>query len=290
MSAGRMASIDPAAFLFGQRPFWHGGIRHSSFRPFPGIETLSSNASVPDPAWRAPRLVDVVPPAVLAQLGSQMREGINEAVVHYPELGGDEDAVTGGLLTEISRVSKGSDAQSGLSWRAYAWKVPGRGRGAAEKHTGADAIVEIEFCDDAGALRVRKSLPVQGKKEWKGRDKLLQDQAQKLASLPGGGIVVDFRASGYSAVGAQTAADAGADRRRVHKDAIHPLGDVLVDAFLGCDIGSADIFYDDAEKLLWVYENGFVRRIPFRARRRLRVQLAPIGHLPPPPVGSRSRR
>lgn len=96
------------------------------------------------------QLSEVLPASVLKRLAEQFREGINQAVIHYPELRGDEDSVTGGLIQAIGGVAKGADPASGYSWSAATWKLRGRGGGAPEKKIGADAVLEIQVKDPAG--------------------------------------------------------------------------------------------------------------------------------------------
>lgn len=220
-------------------------------------------------------LTDVLPPSLLQELANQFRQGISKAVVRYPELRGDEDSVTGGLIQAIGDIAKGTDQVTGFSWSTSTWKLRGRGQGAPEKEIGADAILEIQVKDQAGNLVTRKSLPIQCKKEWVERDRLLLSQASQLCSIPGGGIVVDYTQTGYFATSAQATVAAEGDRRRVPPAAVNSLGDVLADQFLPCKIGSTNIYFDAINETLLIIGDGGLSALPFSARNRIRVDIKP---------------
>jgi hypothetical protein len=221
-------------------------------------------------------LTQALPDVVLNRIATQMREGIREAITGFPEQRGDEDSVTGGLIQAIRTSVRGSEptAQGLLRWHTRMWKLRGRGKGAPEKKLGADAIFEIEVLDNVGTLITRKSLPIQAKKEWTGRDKLLGGQARKLSQLPGGGLVVDYRSDGYTAIDAATAASAGGDRRDIGRQAMRPLGERLGGDFLQCRIGSSEIYFDANNEVLLIYEAGTMKPVPFHAKYRLRTDIA----------------
>jgi hypothetical protein len=220
-------------------------------------------------------LTQALPDIVLKTIAVQMQEGIVEAISGFAEQRGDEDTVTGGLIQAIRTSVRGSTqtSQGLVRWHTRMWKLRGRGRGAPEKKIGADAIFEIEVLDEGGTLSTRKSLPIQAKKEWIGRDKLLGGQAQKLSQLPGGGLIVDYRGDGYMAIDAASAASAGGDRRGLGPQAMRPLADVLSRDFLQCRIGSTEIYFDANNEVLVTYETGTMRPIPFHAKYRLRTDI-----------------
>lgn len=222
-------------------------------------------------------LTQALPDNVFRKIGKQLRDGVRSAVATYEDQRGDEDAVTGGLIQAIRSAVRG-DATTfttgSVSWRTRMWKLRGRGKGAPERTIGADAIFEIEVIDGDGVVTSRKSLPIQAKKEWDGSDRLLATQAPKLAALPGGGIVIDYRGQGYDAIDARTAADAKGNRRNVDPRAVRPLGDVLAGDFLECKVGSSDIYFDARKEVLLISSDGRgLKLVPFTAGYRVRTDV-----------------
>lgn len=213
---------------------------------------------------------DILPDKVVEAIAKQYRNATREAVQDFDGQRGDEDSLTGALGSVLRRTTQGVMTVGGIryNWRTTSRKLRGRGRGAPENRTGMDAIVELEVWAD-GEFKGRKSLPVQSKKQWQGRDRLLEGQARKLAEIPGGGIVVDYEADAYSAVDARVAADAGGNRANVPPDSFRELGDVLAGGFLECTIGSRDLYFDAERELLIHVEGGVLRATAIGAEYRV---------------------
>src|SRR6267142_683462 len=153
-------------------------------------------SSVPEVVLR-----DVLPDEIVSEIARQYRRAAAEAVADFEGQRGDEDALTGALGSVLRSHANGSLTVNGKNymWRTTSRKLRGRGRGAPERRTGMDAMIELEVWD-GDELKARKSLPLQSKKTWRGTDPLLRDQAQKIADLAAGGIVIDFEPDKYWAV------------------------------------------------------------------------------------------
>lgn len=208
-------------------------------------------------------LRDVLPAEILAEIARQYREAAADAVADFDGQYGDEDALTGALGSVLRDRTNGILTVKGTTytWRTTSRKLRGRGRGAPERRTGMDAIIELEVWD-GDELKARKSLPVQSKKRWRATDPLLRDQAQKIADLPGGGIVVDFEPQTYWAVDARAAAAAHGNRAAVPHDKVKELGEVLSTDFLECTVGSRDVYFDAERELLITIAHGGIQAQP----------------------------
>ena len=126
---------------------------------------------------------DILPESVLESLREHYYAGVTAAEIGYVHNAADEDAVTGALGQEL--FTKGirfiEDNGRVYSWRAFHYKVGGRGEGAPEGWLGADGIFQLESLSAEGTVLRRKALLFQAKKEWRGTNKRLLDQVEKMA-------------------------------------------------------------------------------------------------------------
>lgn len=176
-------------------------------------------------------------------LANHYHRGIEAAVEAYEDNAADEDAVTGALGQALRGQGAVVLNDKVIGWKTSYRKLRGRGANAPEKHFGADGIFEVEVEDGDGLLS-RKSLPFQAKNDVASYGKAdLVDQAAKLTGFPGGGIVVNYRPDGYSAVDAKSVASKDVNRRDER-----PLAEVLSDEFLACKCGSTAYFFEPALK------------------------------------------
>jgi hypothetical protein len=209
-------------------------------------------------------------PEVRTMLADRYREGVNAAVAGYQHARADEDTVTGALGQAL--LGRGAfQLNDGriATWSTQYTRFGSAGkRDPAETRYGADGIFEIELTDDEG-ITTRKSLLFQSKKEaYTFGESSVRRQARQIASVPGGGIVIDYRPDGFVAVDA--VAVARADRERLRPTS---LGDVLAEEFVGCSRGSSAYFYDpDRETISILTANGsfVVRTLPVANRIRTR--------------------
>ena len=99
-------------------------------------------------------------------------------------------------------------------------------------------MFEIQLIDPMG-VESRKSVVFQAKDRTTRINQRLIKQARQVATLPGGGIVIDYGTQSYSAVDAASVSDG-------HRDALEngTSLEVVPDAFVVCKIGSAAYYYD----------------------------------------------
>jgi hypothetical protein len=216
---------------------------------------------------------DLLPDAVFDEIANQFRTTADAAVEDFEDNRADEDAITGALASTLKRGVRGRAwvGAAGFTWRTSLRKLRGRGRGAAEKVYGADAVLEIEVVDRAGEVVGRKLVPLQAKKNWTGTDRTLAEQCQRMDELPGNSLAVDYRGSGYTAVRSEAVVAAGGSRRAVPDHEVRSLGDALAGEFLECRVGSRDLYYDpDREVMVFQGPTG-VRVVAFGASYRVKT-------------------
>lgn len=203
-------------------------------------------------------------------LAAQYRSAIARAEEGYRRHVADEDAVTGGL-GEAMRASGRVRLSDGsvVTWTTTYTKLRGRGANPPEKRMGADGVFEIELQDALGRIS-RKSVAFQAKKNGRrSPDKRLRAQADQLAQLPGGGLVVVYTLNGYFAGDAQAYA--------TKQDLVpqRSLTDVLAGSFLACERGSSRYYYDAVREVIVVSTpqgDLEIRKIPIRHRIRTRAR------------------
>lgn len=195
---------------------------------------------------------DLLPQQVLDAIGHQYRKAVQAGVEDYLSQQADEDAVTGSFGGAVRALVHGTvlTANGTFKWRSSSKKLRGRGPHAPEKRIGIDAIIELEIWDDSEELIGVKVLPFQGKNEWSGKDKLLPSQADLMSKIPGGGLVVDYRATSFEAVTAEAAAKAHGDRNRVTAASFRDFGAMLAEDFLECRVGTRNAYYDATREIM----------------------------------------
>lgn len=208
-------------------------------------------------------------PQLREALGKQYKDGIASAVEGYEDSAADEDSLTGALgqaLRGHGSVSFGDGRI--VKWRTGYRKLRGRGKNAPEKKWGADGIFEVEITDDSG-FRSRKTLPFQAKNNSSsyGNGELVE-QAGKIAGLPGGGIVVNYRPGGYVAVDAKLVANRAAGVQQESS-----LAEKLSHEFLACKIGSAAYLFEAGMKGFVSVEGRVLRLHPWTPGHRVRTRL-----------------
>jgi hypothetical protein len=172
--------------------------------------------------------------------------GVTLAEEDYEFSSGDEDSVTGALGQSVRQrpVAFQSGDGSPWIWSTSYYKLRGRGPGAPEKHTGADGIFQIHVQSESGQVIRMKGLPFQSKKNWRGTNKKLADQAEGLLSSCGDGIVIDFTKSGYYAAHVEAVAYARGSRPKVAQGSKLPSLAKTLSDFVECTIGKRGLYYD----------------------------------------------
>ena len=173
-----------------------------------------------------------------------------EAMFDYSE--GDEDALTGALGQAISTTEPLIYHSNGnkYSYRIYYRKLRGRGFNAPEKIFGADGIFQLEVNDQSDRCLLKKGLPFQAKKLWGKTDKKLVSQSKKILETLKQGIVINYTPSGYKACSAQEVVEmGGSNKSLLTNKRLQPLGQVLGNDFLNCDIGIKGLYFDTAQEI-----------------------------------------
>jgi hypothetical protein len=174
--------------------------------------------------------------------------GTANAEAQYKNAAGDEDTLTGALGALISTsgpvhfsVYPGIEFVVEINFR----KIRGRGAGAPEKRLGADGIFQLEVTAH-GQPVFRKGLPFQSKKNWKGRNRQLADQARVMKERVRDGIAFDYTPGAYAACEIDHVIEAQGNRKTVTQAGyMQPLGQILAHRFLDCEVGRVGLYYDD---------------------------------------------
>lgn len=164
-----------------------------------------------------------------------------------------EDSLTGAAFADFTtrRTRRIYVGKGEWRWRVKAYKFGSGGKGSQERRMGADGIVEIEVLHRATGNLERKSLLVQAKKQWAGRDNRLLDQVKQMEALASGSsAAIDYSPGGYVAVEGRDIVTSDGNRNLLAPGAIMPLGDFLADQFLACRVGVNGLYYDPRRKLL----------------------------------------
>jgi hypothetical protein len=218
-------------------------------------------------------LFDALPDEVLESIANQYRRSTELARGRYAQSSADEDVLTGALGATMSERVKGSRrvGTDRYTWKTSTWAVRGKGPDAPETEYGVDAVIELYVRNTNGDVIARKVLPMQAKKERPYSNAVLQDQAARIARLPGRGIVASFSESNYSCCDARAVAEAQGSWSNVPPEEKSDLGDLLAGPFLECDIGSRELEYD-MRKEVFKTATGEVIRLPVKRRIRTNVR------------------
>lgn len=190
--------------------------------------------------------------------------GVTTAENRFVFNSSEEDALTGALIHCLADPSITTlEAGDGIfGFRATSHKLRGRGRGAPEKQIGADGIFQLEVFDRFGQLLVRKGLLFQSKVDWRGSDKRLLGQAERLLQESASSIVIDYTDHGYNAISASDVVSAEGNRRRVPQNADKKLSVVLGDEFVGCIRGDRGLYWDPVREVLITHGEDESEHVP----------------------------
>jgi len=194
-----------------------------------------------------------LPDFLLDALRKEYFAAVTSAELCYEFSEGDEDSLTGALGQALDPHlvrQVGTDEGERYEYRIFYHKIRGRGPKAPEKPLGADGIFQLEVRSPDGELLQSKGLLFQSKKEWRGTDRSLAGQAERIAHPPTKGIVIDYSASGYSAWPAAVVAAARGNRRAIPEEDGSRLADVLGNQFTRCRMGLVGLRYDPDREVL----------------------------------------
>jgi len=190
---------------------------------------------------------DILPSSLVDILRDRYVAGVADAEALFEAGVADEDSLTGALGQAIARplpyeFIDGMTAYSAkISWK----KIRGRGLNAPERLYGADGLFQIIAYDEHGSVLRAKGLPFQSKTNWRGRSAEVARQSRDIESSLGGGIVLNFKRSGYEACSTTDAVASNGNRRQVLRNRqMKPLGQLLGADFLNCTIGQLDLYFD----------------------------------------------
>ena len=198
---------------------------------------------------------DVIPPLVFEAIQRHIIGHTREAEKGWEAGQDEEDTLTGHLGASLQRDWSRPIVAGGETWRwrARYKKFRGRGKGAFEKKSGADGIVQVELWQPDTETTVYKSILFQAKKTNGGRDGILVGQVRSMERIaPGGSAVFLYRREGFFGTeGAALLRDVDAARSHL-RDGPDRLGPFLADRFLPCSVGLRGMYYDGVRRALVV--------------------------------------
>jgi hypothetical protein len=197
---------------------------------------------------------ELIPQGLFTEIGEHLLEKSREAETGWPDGAADEDTLTGDFFGYLRM--KETDWRSGndrWKWNSRYEKFSGRGKGAYEKHRGADLIFQIEITDQGSNAAFRKGMLIQAKKGGWSRGSGIRNQAQQMEALgSGGSCMVLYSASGYKAISSVDFLDNDlVGIRRKETD----VGSFFVDRFLECEVGKEGLFVEGG-RLNFLAANG----------------------------------
>jgi hypothetical protein len=193
-------------------------------------------------------LTTLVPQGVIKRIKAHFDESIDEAVKRHRFNKAKEDGLTGGLVQAMAMpehlvsVVKGSQ----FSFAVEVYTILGNGPGTPEKRTGADGIFQIIVRHDGKEI-FSKGLPFQSKRDDQYSKKSVESQAQTMFETSGSGIVLRFSDKEYDAEDVRHEMNDDDEQELPTEPGFHPLGTVLGDWFLQCQIGVLGLTFDANE-------------------------------------------
>lgn len=215
---------------------------------------------------------DIIPISVLDILRGHYALGIANAEAFYDQHADDEDSITGALGQALARAEPIRYQQGfdefliNVSYR----KIRGRGRGAPERIYGADGIFQLSVSNKDGKEVAVKGVPFQSKKNWKGKNGDLLDQAIKMETKVPGGIVIDFGPNGYKACTAKDVVASQGNRNTANRhSSVRSLEQFLSHDFLDCHIGRRGLSYNPQSENFsdWFFEERPIHIITTEVKR-----------------------
>jgi hypothetical protein len=214
---------------------------------------------------------DVLPAPVYEAVRTHLAVRARVAVVGWEGGSDEEDTLTGdlgGTLRTNWRVVPVDDALN-WRWRVRYKKLRGRGRGAFEKTSGADGILQVEATRNSE--KVFKGVIFQAKRLDRPVGNLAS-QVRRMEDLAEGGSAVWlYGPQGYLAVSGSSYLEAGGDRGKAPQ--FETLSSFLGDTFLPCSAGLRGMYFDAVRGLL-VLPNGIVHRVSIGHRIAVEIQSA----------------
>lgn len=197
------------------------------------------------------KIEDILPRQVFEAIQNHLRRKGHKAEHGWECASKNEDTLTGDLGANLRTDGwRGVKLSNGEGWR---WRVTyckfgsGRGKGAEEKHLGADGIVEVEVMRQKDGRIERKGMIFQAKKHGGYTKRKLTDQVKKMERIsPGSSAVFVYGNDKYVAMNGRKHLDS---KTKDLEDS-YRLGDFLAEDFLPCKTGKMDMYYDAIRKIL----------------------------------------
>ena len=140
-----------------------------------------------------------IPDEVIRDIRNWTRHAELAAIADFPQTSADEDAIVESFGARLRcrvkevHVAGQSDLPGLWKWSIAHTRFRGRGRGAVEKHIGADVIIELELRSRDGYQNTTKALLIQATKDWT-IDYKIVEQAARLSTWREAAAVMNLTA------------------------------------------------------------------------------------------------
>lgn len=214
-----------------------------------------------------------IPDEVRASIEAHIRKSVQLFQRSYDSTSSTEDSLTVKLGEQLNTrrkrtvvVSEGQQPGK-WKWKLIYTKFSDRSRDSEEKHLGADGILEFT----AGNRELgRKAVLFQCKKKGNRYSNSLE-QAAKLSNWREAAFFLEFDRNQSSAVSLDDVVKDGQitpNSKRIHID------EFLIDHFLACHIGDADLeYFAEKKRLSWVSQNGDQVHARFAVKHRMKLEV-----------------
>ena len=218
---------------------------------------------------------DILPDEVISDISEHLIDGCAHGEEGWESGEDEEDTLTGDLGGSLRRKWTTVSTQSGdWKWRMTYKKFRGRGKGAEEKHIGADGIVEIEI-EKANGEGETKGILFQSKKVTsKGKEKLLEQLRDMEELVPKGSALIEFGPKEYKGFESTEVITADGKIGTIDNNGNNRLGSFLAEKFLPCEVGARGLYYEAPRKTLIIpnQTKGFTR-IKAKLKHRFRIEV-----------------
>jgi hypothetical protein len=225
-----------------------------------------------------------IPVEVVHGIQKWTRRAELEAIADFPQTFADEDAIVESFgirlrcRTRVVEVAGQQELPGPWKWSISHTRLRGRGRGAAEKHVGADVIVELAVRRPNRYQVDAKTLLIQAKENWTNDSKIIE-QAARLSTWQEAAAFTNLTAKRFEAFRID---DVIAARGQRPSHVAIRLSDFFANDFVSGELGDETLLYDARRRLLqWLDMKDIHVRCSFHCRHRLLITITPPAPLGP---------
>jgi hypothetical protein len=219
-----------------------------------------------------------IPIEVVRDIQQWTRRAELAAIADFPQTFADEDAIVESFGTRLRcrkrlvEVAGQQELPGPWKWSISHTRFRGRGRGAAEKHIGADIIVELAVRWPNRYQADAKTLLIQAKKNWTNDPKIIE-QAARLSTWREAAAIMNLTTQRFEAFRID---DVIAARGQRPSHIAIRLSDFFANDFVAGELGDETLLYDARRRLLqWLDMKDILVKCSFHCKHRLLITVTP---------------